>query len=127
MNEKWNAFRIMESGIMSIGKEVLYMWTATTMSLGDSIILSGMGLLVVMAELSILAIAIIILSKIVGSAKKPAAAAPAAAKAVVAAAPAAVAAPALDEEAYAVLLAAASDASGLPLQSFQITSIKEIG
>lgn len=101
------------------------MWTATTMSIGQSFIISGMGLLVVMAELSILAIAIIVLSKIVGSAKKPAAAAPAAKPA--AAAVAAPAAPAIDEETYAVLLAAASDASGLPLKSFQITSIKEIG
>lgn len=101
------------------------MWTATTMSVGESLIVSGMGLLVVMGELAILAIAIIILSKIVGSGKKPAKAAPAKAAAV--AAPAAVAVPALDEETYAVLLAAASDASGLPLKSFQITSIKEIG
>lgn len=104
------------------------MWTETTMSVGQSLILSAMGLLVVMSVLAILAIAIIIMSKLVGGvgAKKPAAA-PAAAKK--AAAPAAPAAPVvtIDEEAYAVMIAAVSDACGLPVKSFQITSIKEIG
>lgn len=103
------------------------MWTESTMGVGQSFIVSGMGMLVVMCVLAVLAIAIIILSKIVGAAggKKPAAAKPAPTSA--AAAPAAPAVPALDEESYAVLIAAASDASGLPLNTLRITSIKEIG
>lgn len=103
------------------------MWTESTMGVGQSLIISGMGMLVVMGVLAILAIAIILLSKIVGAAtkKKPAAAGAAPAAAAPAAAPAAVAA-GLDEEAYAVLIAAVSEATRMPLSSFQITEIKEV-
>lgn len=99
------------------------MWKETTMSVGQSLIISGMGLLIVVGALALLAIAIIILSKIVGvltgGEKKAAAPAPAAAPA----------APVnnLDEEAYAVLIAAVSEEAHMPLTSFQITEIKEVG
>lgn len=104
------------------------MWTSTTMGLGQSLILSVMGMVVVMGVLAVLAIAIIVMSKVVGGvgSKKPAAPAKKAAPAK-AAAPAAPVEPPIDEEAYAVLIAAASDACGLPVKAFQITSIKEIG
>ena len=100
------------------------------MGLGQSLILSVMGMVVVMGVLAVLAIAIIVMSKVVGGvgSKKPAAAAPAKKAAPAkAAAPAAPVEPPIDEEAYAVLIAAASDACGLPVKAFQITSIKEIG
>ncbi|MCI6640845.1 MAG: OadG family protein [Pygmaiobacter massiliensis] len=105
------------------------MWTETTMSVGQTLILSVMGLAVVMAVLAILAIAIIIMSKLVGgvAGKKPAAAPARAVAPAKAAAPAAPAAPVIDEPTYAVLIAAASEDSGLPINSFQITSIKELG
>ncbi len=98
------------------------MWKETTMSLGQSLVISGMGILIVVGALALLAIAIIVLSKIVGvltGGEKKAAAAPAAAPA----------APVnnLDEEAYAVLIAAVSEETHMPLTSFQITEIKEIG
>ncbi|WP_312100801.1 OadG family transporter subunit [Pygmaiobacter massiliensis] len=94
------------------------------MSLGQSLVISGMGILIVVGALALLAIAIIVLSKIVGvltGGEKKAAAAPAPA--------AAPAAPVnnLDEEAYAVLIAAVSEETHMPLTSFQITEIKEIG
>lgn len=100
------------------------MWKETTMSLGQSLVISGMGILIVVGALALLAIAIIVLSKIVGvltDGEKKAAAAPAPA--------AAPAAPVnnLDEEAYAVLIAAVSEETHMPLTSFQITEIKEIG
>ena len=49
------------------------------MGLGQSLILSVMGMVVVMGVLAVLAIAIIVMSKVVGGvgSKKPAAAAPA--------------------------------------------------
>lgn len=100
------------------------MWKETTMSLGQSLVISGMGILIVVGALTLLAIAIIVLSKIVGvltGGEKKAAAAPAPA--------AAPAAPVnnLDEESYAVLIAAVSEETHMPLTSFQITEIKEIG
>ena len=100
------------------------MWKERTMSLGQSLVISGMGILIVVGALALLAIAIIVLSKIVGvltGGEKKAAAAPAPA--------AAPAAPVnnLDEEAYAVLIAAVSEETHMPLTSFQITEIKEIG
>ena len=90
------------------------MWKETTMSLGQSLVISGMGILIVVGALALLAIAIIVLSKIVGvltGGEKKAAAA----------------VNNLDEEAYAVLIAAVSEETHMPLTSFQITEIKEIG
>lgn len=70
------------------------MWTGG-MTVADSIVISLVGLLVVFSALAVLAVAVIIISKIIGALFKTSA--PKAAAAV--AAPA----PAIDEESYAVL------------------------
>ena len=80
------------------------MWTGG-MTFADSIIISLVGLLVVFSALAVLAIAVIIISKVIGTLFKESA--PKAAAAV--AAPA----PAIDEESYAVLLAAVSEEARL--------------
>ena len=69
------------------------MWTGG-MTVADSIVISLVGLLVVFSALAVLAIAVIIISKVIGTLFKESA--PKAAAAV--AAPA----PAIDEESYAV-------------------------
>ena len=71
------------------------MWTGG-MTFADSIMISLVGLLVVFSALAVLAIAVIIISKVIGTLFKESA--PKAAAAV--AAPA----PAIDEESYACLL-----------------------
>ena len=91
------------------------MWTGG-MTFADSIIISLVGLLVVFSALAVLAIAVIIISKVIGtlfkeSAPKAAVAAPA---------------PAIDEESYAVLLAAVSEEARLSGEQFRVTSIKEL-
>ena len=80
------------------------MWTGG-MTVADSIVISLVGLLVVFSALAVLAIAVIIISKVIGTLFKESA--PKAAAAV--AAPA----PAIDEESYAVLLAAVSEEARL--------------
>ena len=70
------------------------------------------------AALAALAIAVIIISKIINTAVKD----KAPKQAAVAAAPA----PALDEESYAVLLAAISEEARLSGEEFRVTSIKEM-
>ena len=95
------------------------MFTAQTMTLGESLIISALGIATVFVCLIVLSLAIMTFSKLfsaVGNEKKPAPAA----------APAAPAAPAFDEESYAAVIAAVSEETGLPLDKFQITSIKEI-
>ena len=94
------------------------MWTGG-MTVADSIVISLVGLLVVFSALAVLAIAvIIIISKIIGALFKTSA--PKAAAAV--AAPA----PAIDEESYAVLLAAVSEEARLSGEEFRVVSIKEL-
>ena len=88
------------------------------MTFADSIIISLVGLLVVFSALAVLAIAVIIISKVIGTLFKESA--PKAAAAV--AAPA----PAIDEESYAVLLAAVSEEARLSGEQFRVTSIKEL-
>ena len=90
------------------------MWTGG-MTFADSIIISLVGLLVVFSALAVLAIAVIIISKVIGTLFKESAP-----KAV--AAPA----PAIDEESYAVLLAAVSEEARLSGEQFRVTSIKEL-
>lgn len=103
------------------------MWKEPTMSIAQSLVVSGMGMLVVVGELAILAIAIIVLSKVLGVVnKKPAVANALAPVAPVAAAPIVVAQDNLNDEAYAVLIAAVSEETHMPLNSFQVTEIKEI-
>lgn len=93
------------------------MWTGQV-TMADAVLISALGLLVVFAALASLAIAIIIISKILGAIIKTDAPKPAA----VAAAPA----PAIDEESYAVLLAAISEEARLSGEEIRVTSIKEL-
>lgn len=94
------------------------MWTGQEMTLVDGLMISAVGLLVVFAALAALAIAVIIISKIINTAVKD----KAPKQVAVAAAPA----PALDEESYAVLLAAISEEARLSGEEFRVTSIKEL-
>lgn len=99
-------------------KEVLDpVFTAQTMTLGESLIISLLGLATVFTCLIVLSLAIMLFSRVFalaeGGKKAPA---PAAAPA----------APAFDEESYAAIIAAVSEETGLPLDKFQITSIKEL-
>ena len=98
----------------------------TPLSVGDALMVAVCGLLVVFLMLAILAVVIIVISKVVGSieGKGKAAAAPAQ-KAAAAPKPAAApAAPAVDEgELVAVMMAAVAEESGMPMGSFQITNI----
>ena len=93
------------------------MWTGG-MTVADSIVISLVGLLVVFSALAVLAIAVIIISKVIGTLFKESA--PKAAAAV--AAPA----PAIDEESYAVLLAAVIEEARLSGEEFRVVSIKEL-
>lgn len=93
------------------------MWTGG-MTVADSIVISLVGLLVVFSALAVLAVAVIIISKIIGALFKTSA--PKAAAAV--AAPA----PGIDEESYAVLLAAVSEEARLSGEEFRVVSIKEL-
>lgn len=109
-----------------------------TLTFGQSLVLSGIGMLVVLMELAILAVMIIILSKVLGAVlgdKKPAAAPAAAAPVPAPAAPAAApAAPAprpaglvlenVDEPSAAMVMAIVSDKTGIPLNHLDFHSIK---
>ena len=88
------------------------------MTFADSIIISLVGLLVVFSALAVLAIAVIIISKVIGTLFKESA--PKAAAAV--AAPA----PALAAASYAVLPAAVRAEARLSGAQFRVTSIKEL-
>ena len=92
------------------------MFTAETMTLGESLIISALGIATVFTCLIVLSLVIMLFSRILsaGGEKKATAAA------------AAPAAPAFDEESYAVIMAAVSEETGLPLDKFQILSIKEL-
>lgn len=93
------------------------MWTGQEMTFLDSVMISAVGILVVFSALASLAIAIVIISKILKLFDKTEVS-----KAAVAAAPA----PAIDEESYAVLLAAISEEARLSGEEFRVTSIKEL-
>ena len=97
------------------------MWTQTTMSFPESIIVSVMGLAVVSVTLIVLSLAIVIISKALRSiirdeAKKPAAAP---------VQPAAVSDEA-DKETLAVLMATIGVDLDLPPEQFKIVNVKEI-
>ena len=95
------------------------MWTGQEMSMAEALMISGLGLLVVFAALASLAIAIIIISKVLSVILKsdvPKAAAAAAAAPV----------PAIDDETYAVLLAAVSEEARLTGEEIRVTSIREL-
>lgn len=96
------------------------MWTGQTMTIMDSLLISVLGISVVFAALAALAISIVIISKIIGMIVKDA---PKAAPAAAAAAPV----PAIDEEAYAVLVAAITEEARLSGEGdVRVVSIKEL-
>lgn len=97
------------------------MWTESTMSIGQSLIISAMGISVVFLALVSLALAIIVISKILGSVIKNNAQKPAAAPA-----PAPVVSDEPQKETLAVLMATIGEDLGLPTDQFQITSVTEI-
>ena len=100
-------------------KEVLDpVFTAETMTLGESLIISMLGVATVFTCLIVLSLAIMLFSRIFSLAEGGSKKAPAPAEAP--------AAPAFDEESYAAIIAAVSEETGLPLDKFQITSIKEL-
>lgn len=95
------------------------MWTGQTMTMMDALSISLLGIMVVFAALAALAISIVIISKLIGMIVKADApkAAPAAAAPV----------PAIDEEAYAVLLAAINEEARLSGEGeIRVLSIKEL-
>lgn len=97
------------------------MWTGQTMTFIDSLVISALGIMVVFTALAAIAVSIIIISKIINMIIKPDV--PKAAPAAAAAAPV----PAIDEEAYAVLLAAISEEARLSGDGdVRVTSIKEL-
>ena len=96
------------------------MWTGQTMTFMDSVVISLLGILVVFTCLACIAISIVIISKIINTIIKPEAP-----KAAVAAA--AAPAPAIDEEAYAVLVAAVTEEARLSGDGdVRVVSIKEL-
>ncbi len=110
-----------------------------TLTFGQSLVLSGIGMLVVLMELAILAVMIIILSKVLGAVlgdKKPAGppppppppapapAAPAAVPAAPAPRPAGLVLENVDEPSAAMVMAIVSDKTGIPLNHLDFHSIK---
>ena len=96
------------------------MWTGQAMTFADSLVISALGLMVVFAALASIAVSIVIISKVIGMMIKPEAP-----KAAVAAA--AAPAPAIDEEAYAVLVAAVTEEARLSGDGdVRVVSIKEL-
>lgn len=96
------------------------MWTGQELSFVDSVSMSVLGLCVVFTALVSLAIAIIIISKILGLLVKPEGAKAATAAAVTAVEPG------IDEEAYAVLLAVINEEARQSGEKVRVTSIKEL-
>ena len=91
------------------------------MPISEQLLVSLMGIATVFLCLIVLALAIMLVSKLIGglvSGEKKAAAAPAAA----AAAPA----PAMDEEGMAVVMAAVCEETGLPIDQIRIKNVQEL-
>lgn len=88
------------------------MYQGATMSFGDSLMISTMGLATVFICLIALCLAIMLFSKIFSTVGRE--------KPIPVVAPAG---PPLDEETYAVLLGAVSEETRLPLDQFRITKI----
>lgn len=97
------------------------MWTGQTMTFMDSLLISALGLMVVFAALAAIAISIVIISKVINMIVKTDA--PKAAPAAAAAAPV----PAIDEEAYAVLVAAVTEEARLSGEGdVRVVNVKEL-
>lgn len=95
------------------------MWTGQELTVVDSLMISATGILVVFSALAALAIAIIIITKILSAVTgKEAPAKPVTAVS----APA----PGIDEEAYAVIIAAVNEEARLSGETVQIKSIREL-
>lgn len=91
------------------------------MPISEQLLVSLMGLATVFLCLIVLALAIMLVSKLIGGlgiGEKKAAAAPA----VAAAAPA----PAMDEEGMAVVMAAVCEETGLPIDQIRIKNVQEL-
>ena len=91
------------------------------MPISEQLLVSLMGIATVFLCLIVLALAIMLVSKLIGGlgiGEKKAAAAPAAA----AAAPA----PAMDEEGMAVVMAAVCEETGLPIDQIRIKNVQEL-
>lgn len=97
------------------------MWTESTMSIGQSLIISAMGICTVFLVLICLALAIVVMTKILGALVKDGAKKPAAAPA-----PAPVVSDEPQKETLAVLMATIGEDLGLPTDQFKITSVTEI-
>lgn len=97
------------------------MWTEPTMSFGQSVIVSLLGMSIVFLALIVLALAIMIISKILQALIKDNSQKPAAA---VASAPAV--SDEADKELLAVLMATIGEDLGLPTEQFKIVSVKEL-
>lgn len=95
------------------------MWTGQEVSLLDSVSISVLGICVVFSALVSLAIAIIIISKILNLFVKPEGA-------KAAAAVAAPVQPGIDEETYAVLLAVMNEEARQTGEHVRVTSIREL-
>lgn len=92
------------------------------MPISEQLLVSLMGIATVFLCLIVLALAIMLVSKLIGGlgiGEKKAAAAPAAAAA---AAPA----PAMDEEGMAVVMAAVCEETGLPIDQIRIKNVQEL-
>lgn len=92
------------------------MWTSTSMTFGESLILSCMGLFTVLSALSLLAILIVLFSKIMEKAQ---------AKPAVAAAPAAPL-PDVTNETCAIILSVICEELNAAPEEINITSIKKL-
>lgn len=98
----------------------MHMWTEPTMSFGQSVIVSLLGMSIVFLALIVLALAIMIISKILQTIIKDNSQKPAAA----AAAP--VVSDEADKELLAVLMATIGEDLGLPTDQFKIVSVTEL-
>lgn len=97
------------------------MWTGQTMTFMDSLLISALGIMVVFTALAVIAVSIVIISKVINTILKTDA--PKAAPAAAAAAPV----PAIDEEAYAVLVAAVTEEARLSGDGdVRVVNIKEL-
>jgi len=97
-----------------------HMWTESTMPIGQSVIVSLLGISVVFLTLIVLSLAIILISKILGAIIKDKAQKPAAA----AAAPVVSDEP--DKEMLAVLMATIGEDLGVPTDQFRILNVTEL-
>lgn len=96
------------------------MWTESTMPIGQSVIVSLLGISVVFLTLIVLSLAIILISRILGAIIKDKAQKPA----VAAAAPVGSDEP--DKEMLAVLMATIGEDLGVPTDQFRILNVTEL-